>query len=83
NPRYLKGIKVHPTVEPLTDLVTTLNDSELIFVALPSSALRAVLAEHAPRLSGKMLVSLTKGIEAHTFKLMSEILEEIAPQARI
>jgi len=26
---------------------------------------------------------LTKGIEAHTFKLMSEILEEIAPQARI
>jgi len=30
-----------------------------------------------------MLVSLTKGIEAHSFKLMSEILEEIAPQARI
>jgi glycerol-3-phosphate dehydrogenase (NAD(P)+) len=30
-----------------------------------------------------MLVSLTKGIEAHTFKLMSQILEEIAPQARI
>ncbi|MDB6051755.1 MAG: hypothetical protein JWR17_4501 [Pseudomonas sp.] len=83
NPRYLKGIKVHPTVEPLTDLLTTLTDSELIFVALPSSALRAVLAEHAGLLTAKMLVSLTKGIEAHTFKLMSEILEEIAPQSRI
>ena len=34
-------------------------------------------------LRGKGLVSLTKGIEAQTFKLMSEILQEIAPQARI
>ncbi|MBW3507207.1 NAD(P)H-dependent glycerol-3-phosphate dehydrogenase [Pseudomonas sp. NKUCC02_KPG] len=83
NPRYLKGIKIHPWVEPVTDLKATLDACELCFVALPSSALRSVLAEHAERLSGKMLVSLTKGIEAHSFKLMSEILEEIAPQARI
>ena len=83
NPRYLKGIKIHPGVEPVTDLKATLDACELCFVALPSSALRSVLAEHAERLSGKMLVSLTKGIEAHSFKLMSEILEEIAPQARI
>ena len=83
NPRYLKGIKIHPGVEPVTDLQVTLDDCDLCFVALPSSALRNVLAEHAERLSGKMLISLTKGIEAHSFKLMSEILEEIAPQARI
>ncbi len=83
NPRYLKGIKIHSGVEPVTDLKATLDACELCFVALPSSALRSVLAEHAERLSGKMLVSLTKGIEAHSFKLMSEILEEIAPQARI
>ena len=83
NPRYLKGIKIHPGVEPVTDLQATLDACQLCFVALPSSALRSVLAEHAGRLSGKMLVSLTKGIEAHSFKLMSEILEEIAPQARI
>ena len=83
NPRYLKGIKVLAAVDPTTDLLATLDACELCFVALPSSALRSVLAPHAQRLSGKMLVSLTKGIEAHTFKLMSEILEEIAPQARI
>lgn len=79
NPRYLKGIKVHPGVEPVTDLLATLAAAELIFVALPSSALRAVLADHEALLAGKMMVSLTKGIEAQTFKLMSEILEEIAP----
>ncbi|MFK7668089.1 NAD(P)H-dependent glycerol-3-phosphate dehydrogenase [Pseudomonas lundensis] len=83
NPRYLKGIKIHPGVDPVTALQATLEACDLCFVALPSSALRTVLSAHDERLSGKMLVSLTKGIEAHSFKLMSEILEEIAPQARI
>lgn len=83
NPRYLKGIALHPAVEPVTDLAQVLAHSELLFVALPSSALRSVLAPYAQVLAGKMLVSLTKGIEADTFKLMSEILEEIAPQARL
>ncbi|QAX81976.1 NAD(P)H-dependent glycerol-3-phosphate dehydrogenase [Candidatus Pseudomonas adelgestsugas] len=83
NPRYLKGIKIHPAVEPVTDLLVTLTDCNLCFIALPSSALRLVLAPHAEYLVGKQLVSLTKGIEVHTFKLMSEILKEIAPQAGI
>lgn len=78
NPRYLKGIKILPGVTAVTDLQETLDACDLCFVALPSSALRTVLAAHAERLSGKMLVSLTKGIEAQTFKLMSQILEEIA-----
>jgi glycerol-3-phosphate dehydrogenase (NAD(P)+) len=83
NPRYLKGIQVHAGVMPVTDLAATLDACELAFVALPSSALRLVLAPHAERLHGKSLVSLTKGIEAHSFKLMSEIIEEVAPGARI
>lgn len=83
NPRYLKGIKVLDGVEAVTDLQATLQASELVFVALPSSALRSVLTPHAELLTGKMLVSLTKGIEADTFKLMSEILQDIAPGARI
>ncbi|MCQ4270091.1 MULTISPECIES: NAD(P)H-dependent glycerol-3-phosphate dehydrogenase [Pseudomonas] len=83
NPRYLKGIKVHPAVEPVTDLAATLEASHLLFVALPSSALRSVLSPVADRLSGKYLVSTTKGIEAQSFLLMSQILEEIAPEASI
>ena len=70
-------------LEAVTDLAATLNACELIFVALPSSALRTVLQPFAQVLAGKLLVSLTKGIEAQTFKLMSQIIEEIAPQARI
>jgi glycerol-3-phosphate dehydrogenase (NAD(P)+) len=54
-----------------------------VFVALPSSALRQVLQPLAEQLSGKLLISTTKGIEAKSFKLMSQILEEVAPQARV
>jgi glycerol-3-phosphate dehydrogenase (NAD(P)+) len=83
NPRYLKGIKVHAAVEPVTELAATLQACSLVFVVLPSSALRSALQPVADLLVGKLLVSTTKGIEADTFKLMSQILEEIAPQARI
>ncbi|HUE94415.1 NAD(P)H-dependent glycerol-3-phosphate dehydrogenase [Pseudomonas sp.] len=83
NPRYLKGIKVHPGVQPVTDLAATLQACQLIFVALPSSALRQALQPVAEHLGGKLLVSTTKGIEAQSFLLMSQILEDIAPQARI
>nr|WP_298137869.1 NAD(P)H-dependent glycerol-3-phosphate dehydrogenase [uncultured Pseudomonas sp.] len=83
NPRYLQGVKVHAGVEPLSDLGATLQACELVFVALPSSALRQALQPMAGQLEGKLLVSTTKGIEAQSFKLMSQILEDIAPQARI
>ena len=83
NPRYLKGVTLLASVEPVTDLARTLADCELIFVALPSSALRQALSPFASQLVGKMLVSTTKGIEAQDFMLMSQILEEIAPHARI
>ena len=83
NPRYLKGVKVHAGVEPLSDLAATLEACELVFVALPSSALRQALQPMAEKLQSKLLISTTKGIEAQSFKLMSQILEDIAPQAHI
>lgn len=83
NPRYLKGVAIHAGVEPQTDLPTVLQRCQIIFVALPSSALRTVLQPLAQALAGKYLISTTKGIEAQSFMLMSQILEQIAPQAHI
>ncbi|AYC33378.1 NAD(P)H-dependent glycerol-3-phosphate dehydrogenase [Pseudomonas cavernae] len=83
NPRYLKGVKIHPRVTAVVDLDATLAACELIFVVIPSSALRAALQPYAAQLAGKQLISLTKGIEAQSFKLMSQILEEVAPQAHV
>ncbi|MFW9605526.1 MAG: NAD(P)H-dependent glycerol-3-phosphate dehydrogenase [Pseudomonas sp.] len=83
NTRYLAGVSLHSGIKPVTALAETVQACELIVVALPSSALRAVLQPVAPLLAGRMLISTTKGIEWQTFKLMSQILEEIAPSARI
>ena len=62
NPRYLKGVTVLPPVTPVSDIGPTLAECELIFVALPSSALRDALSPFADQLSGKMLVSTTKAV---------------------
>ncbi|NLC09832.1 MAG: NAD(P)H-dependent glycerol-3-phosphate dehydrogenase [Gammaproteobacteria bacterium] len=83
NPRYLKDVPLLKGIEPVTDLAACLVACDMVFVALPSTALRAVLEPYADILSSKLLISTTKGIEADTFKLMSQILEDIAPQARI
>lgn len=82
NPRYLKGVRINEAVEPTTDLQQAIS-AELIFVALPSSALRGVLQPIAAALTNKMLISMTKGIEANSFLLMSQILEQIAPLSKI
>ena len=71
NPRYLKGVKLHPGIEPTSDLGAALQQAELVLVALPSSALRDALQPVAGLLAGKMLVRTTKGIEARTFKPVS------------
>ena len=83
NPRYLKDVQLRPGIEATSELEPVLEQCSLVFVALPSMALRAVLAPCQALLAGKMLVSTTKGIEADTFMLMSQILEEVAPDARI
>lgn len=82
SPRYLKGIPIHAAVDPTTDLAQAIKP-DLLFIALPSSALREVLKPIANELNNKILVSMTKGIEANTFLLMSQILQELAPQAKI
>lgn len=83
NPRYLTDVDLRTGITATTDLNMVLRASTLVFVALPSVALRAVLAPCSSMLSGKMLVSTTKGIETDSFLLMSQILEQVAPQARI
>ena len=79
NPRYLKGVEILPLVEPTTDLSSTLDACELVFVACrPARCARR--CSRSRRSWGKMLVSTTKGIEAESFMLMSQILEQIAPR---
>ena len=80
NAAYLPGYTLHTNVVAYHDMASAVSDSDLIFVAVPSAYFRAVVRDMLqftrPDL---MLVSLTKGIEAGTFLLMSQVLKQEAP----
>lgn len=84
NSRYLPGCPLHPNIIPVTDFSSALNGTELVLVAIPSKFVRQVIRQAKPYLTPRhVLVSTTKGVEKGSFKLMSEVLKEEAPECRI
>jgi glycerol-3-phosphate dehydrogenase (NAD(P)+) len=84
NTQYLPGYALSTAVVATNDMKAAVEHSELIFVAVPSTSFRSVVKQlvqyAAPQVT---LVSTTKGVEAGTFMLMSQILTEEAPEARV
>ncbi len=84
NSRYLPGYKLQDNLKPSLDLKTAVANADYVFVAVPSKAFRSVIEEVIPHLPAHAsLISLTKGIEPHSFKLMSQILHDVAPTHEI
>lgn len=84
NALYLPGYELSERVLATHDMATAVADSDVVFVAVPSSSFRPVVKDMmAHARPDVILVSATKGIEAGTFCLMSQILREEAPQARV
>lgn len=84
NSRYMPEVQLSGDILPTTDLAEAVGKAEIVFVAIPSKAFRAVIREHSGEFrDGQIVISLTKGIEEHGFKLMSEILQEEIPRCRI
>jgi len=84
NRRYLPDYKLSSNIVASSRLENVLQDADLVFVSIPSQSFRQVIQQAKPFLEpDQMLVSTTKGIEAHTFSLMSEIIREELPQSRI
>jgi len=84
NARYLPAYRLHDAVRATDDIEEAVSGSRLVFVAVPSAYLRTVVRKMAPALtSDTILVSCTKGIEAGTFLLMSQVMRQEIPDARI
>lgn len=83
NKRYMPGFTLDPRLQVSTDMAASVASAEMIFLAIPSSAFRSVLREIGPALAGKDVISTTKGIEQPGFLMMSEIVEQEAPDARV
>lgn len=84
NKHYLPGCVLNERITPVTDFATALADSELVLVAIPSKFFRDVLRQAKPFIRpDQSLVSTTKGIEAGSFKLMSEVIKEELPDNKV
>lgn len=83
NAKYLPGFSLSENITATPDLEMVARSS-MIFVSVPSPNFREVARKLGDWVDGsRILVSTTKGIEAGTFKLMTEILREETPCLKI
>lgn len=80
NVRYLPDYPLEENLQFSSDLKDVIPNRDIIFVAIPSHSFRSVLKQIAPMISGQAVVSLTKGVEAETFCLMSDIIQQELPE---
>lgn len=75
NPRYLSDYRLPDNVSATNELDEALADAECAIFAVPSTHLRAIAHETSPWCSADLpLLCLTKGIEAGSGLLMTEVL---------
>ena len=84
NSAYLPDYPLNPALKASTDLAESTIGCDIIFMAVPSHSSREVATEVCHHIGKDVIVvSTTKGIEHDGFKLMSEVLREELPDARI
>lgn len=83
NPAYLPGVRLPVAISATGDLAQT-TSADAILLAVPAQHVRAILsAVQMPLKPGAPVVVCAKGIERRSGKLMSEVLAEFLPPARI
>lgn len=84
NPRYLPGITLDAGLQATSDVGAALEGADCILSVIPAQATRGVLQEVAPLIgAGAKLALCAKGIERGTGKLLSQVVADLAPQARV
>jgi glycerol-3-phosphate dehydrogenase (NAD(P)+) len=84
NSQYLPDYLLNERIVATSDMAAAVKDSGLIFVAVPSSSFRQVVRDMVPHISeDAVLVSTTKGIESGSFDMMTRILNQEAPKAKV
>ena len=80
NTIFLSGVQLPSSLDVTDSLQESVQDIGLLVFAVPSHAARSVLRQLGPLLPHSIpIVSATKGIEEETFKLMSQVMEDVLP----
>jgi glycerol-3-phosphate dehydrogenase (NAD(P)+) len=82
NPLYLPGVPLDPALRATTDLAEAA-DADAVLLVCPAQHMRAVSARVVAAGPRAPLVICAKGIEQGSLRLMSEVLAETAPGARV
>ncbi len=82
NSLYLANSPLPETIWATTDLAAAVDSAELVLLAAPSHAIRALLSRMVSSLhSGIVIVSATKGIEMDTGLRVSQVVHEVIDNA--
>ena len=80
NSRYLPDYALEESLQISADLATAVSSAEVVFFAVPSKSLRQLASDVAPLVADRAgLVSMAKGVEADSFLLPSQIIEQELP----
>jgi glycerol-3-phosphate dehydrogenase (NAD(P)+) len=84
NSAYLPELTLHSNMRASASFQDAVATAEIIFMAVPSKSCRAVARDMAPFVaSDTIVISTTKGIEAESYKLMSQVLTEELSSMRL
>lgn len=84
NKSKLPGVLIPKEVDFTKDIEKTVKENELIVLAVPSPGMRNTAKMIKDYVSdGKIIVNVTKGIEADTLMTMSDIIEEEIPNCKV
>lgn len=79
NVAYLPGRRLSPALKATDDLEDSVEDADLIVIAVPSHGFRGVFEEIARHLPHERpVLSLAKGIEQITLARMTQVVSEVA-----
>lgn len=83
NPFYLPGIPLSPQITATLQIDSAVEGKDVIVLAVPSFAMRAVVEKLAKCDIGQaVVVSASKGLEEESGKRMSEVILEIMPHLK-
>jgi len=84
NKRLLPGIKLSKNILITHEMETALKDAQMVVVAVPSIAVREVIAKASAFLNdNQIIVNASKGFEEATLQTLSQVIKEVVPKCRV
>lgn len=79
----LPGVSIPENICVTSDLKAAVSDKDVLVLVVPSSCVRETCIKMVPYVAaGTIIVSASKGIEESTLMTMTDIVEEVIPQAQ-